>query len=296
MLAEVIAMLEELLRGAAGCVEISEPARGVRCCAVDAYLAAEAEFGAGSRLEALFCTVGEVRVGGAVCTNRQILLLSPDVTGRAEFPARRLKGVLVSARRGERGGLNSLFSLGAGTDERMEDFLTSQGGVYVCPQSVWSEAVFSALRELPAEERGQYCAVKCAELLYLLCNSGQQENGGKKRYRDPYLVDTVRHIHEYMLANLGEKLTIGDLARKFRIAPTSFKECFREIYGESVHAYLLNRRMERAAELLRTTQLPVFQIAESVGYSSASQFGVEFKRRYSLSPLSYRKNVREKNV
>ena len=99
-----------------------------------------------------------------------------------------------------------------------------------------------------------------------------------------------------MLSNIGEKLTIDELSSRFRIAPTSFKECFRELYGESVHAYLLNRRMERACELLSATNLPVFRIAESVGYGSASQFGVEFKRRYSLSPLVYRRTQREKNV
>ena len=110
------------------------------------------------------------------------------------------------------------------------------------------------------------------------------------------MVDTVRRIHKRMMEHLGDRLTINELSSAFHIAPTSFKECFRELYGDSVHAYLLDRRMERASEMLRSTSIPVFRIAEAVGYGSASQFGVEFKRRYAMSPLMYRRCAREKNV
>ena len=215
---------------------------------------------------------------------------------RAELCGRRLQGVLISARTENSGGLGGLFALGQTTPEQVETVLSSHGGVYVYGQSAWSEAVFSAMRELPAGERGRYCAVKCAELLYLLCRRSERSSSERTRYRDPYLVETVRRIHAYILDNLGERLTISELSRSFRIAPTSFKECFRELYGQSVHAYILGRRMERASELLSSTNMPVFQIAEAVGYGSASQFGVEFKRRYQLSPLVYRKRMSEKIV
>ena len=150
------------------------------------------------------------------------------------------------------------------------------------------------MRELGEGERGRYCAVKGAELLYLLSRRCSHEKDKRVRYRDPYLIDTVKRIHRHMLDNLGERLTIGSLSSEFHISATSFKECFRELYGQSVHAYLLGRRMELAGELLRMTDMPVFKVAERAGYGSASQFGVEFKRRYSMSPQTYRKAMREK--
>ena len=290
-------MLEQVLPQAAGHAEAFDCAPGVRCWELDVHPPESVELGGGvESLEALFCAAGDVRIGHNVCANRQILLLAGGERRRAELCGRRLQGVLISARTENSGGLGGLFALGQTTPEQVETVLSSHGGVYVYGQSAWSEAVFSAMRELPAGERGRYCAVKCAELLYLLCRRSERSSSERTRYRDPYLVETVRRIHAYILDNLGERLTISELSRSFRIAPTSFKECFRELYGQSVHAYILGRRMERASELLSSTNMPVFQIAEAVGYGSASQFGVEFKRRYQLSPLVYRKRRSEKIV
>ncbi|MCG8399471.1 helix-turn-helix transcriptional regulator, partial [Bacillus atrophaeus] len=56
-----------------------------------------------------------------------------------------------------------------------------------------------------------------------------------------------------------------------------------------VHTWLQQRRMERAAELLRDSSLSVLGVAQSVGYSSASQFSAAFRRQYGMSPTMYRK-------
>lgn len=289
-------MLESVLESSSGFVETGVCAPGVSCCEVDVHLPENVIIRGDRRsVEALFCALGDIHIGHERCTNRQILLVTGEFERKVKFGSSRLKGVLIRADLTGEPGLGSILTLGENVCELTERFLEAKGGMYVYGQNAWSESVFSALRELPAGERGKYCAAKCAELLYLLSHqSSRSGKTGKPRYRDPYLVETVRRIHDYMLDNLGEKLTINELSRRFRVAPTSFKECFRELYGESVHAYLLNRRMERACELLSGTNMPVFQIAETVGYGSASQFGVEFKRRYSRSPLVYRKS--EKNV
>ena len=288
-------MLEELLKRAAGHVEISEAAPGVRCCELDVRPEAGKYklSGGPGRLEVFFCILGELTAGEAVCSARRVLLLyAADCT--LELTPRRLQGVLVSAGLKAGEGITALFAGGSADPERVAALVQEHGGVMEAGQGAWSEAVFSALRELEPGERAAYCAVKAAELLYLI--SRRPSGPRRTRYRDPYLIDTVRRIHGHMMANLGDRLTIGELSAAFHIAPTSFKECFRELYGESVHAYLLDRRMERACQLLSTTSIPVFRIAESIGYGSASQFGVEFKRRYSLSPMAYRRAMREKNV
>ena len=106
----------------------------------------------------------------------------------------------------------------------------------------------------------------------------------------------IRQAHDYMLANLGQPLTIEGLARRFHISGTFLKEGFRQMYGQSTRKFLQMRRMDKASELLRTTNQTVLQIAVAVGYESASQFSQIFKRHYQLPPAQYRRQIIKRNV
>ena len=99
-----------------------------------------------------------------------------------------------------------------------------------------------------------------------------------------------------MLENLGQPLTIEGLARRFHISGTFLKEGFRQMYGQSTRKFLQMRRMDKASELLRTTNQTVLQIAVAVGYESASQFSQIFKRHYQLPPAQYRRQIIKRNV
>ena len=94
-----------------------------------------------------------------------------------------------------------------------------------------------------------------------------------------------------MEAHLDESLTIPALSRRACLSTTTFKEGFRRLYGLPVHTWLRQRRMERAAELLHTTELSLEGVAKEVGYSSVSQFIAAFRQQYGLTPGQYRKNV-----
>ena len=111
--------------------------------------------------------------------------------------------------------------------------------------------------------------------------------------RDHYLTDTVRQVQEYMVSHLSDPLTIDQLSARFRISPTALKVIFRQTYGRPIHQYLLEKRVQHAAELLHRSPLSIVDIAAAVGYNSASQFGVAFKRRYQLTPSQYRRQARK---
>ena len=111
--------------------------------------------------------------------------------------------------------------------------------------------------------------------------------------RDHYLTDTVRQVQEYMVSHLSDPLTIDQLSARFRISPTALKDIFRQTYGRPIHQYLLEKRVQHAAELLHRSSLSIVDIAAAVGYNSASQFGVAFKRRYQLTPSQYRRQARK---
>jgi AraC-like DNA-binding protein len=90
-------------------------------------------------------------------------------------------------------------------------------------------------------------------------------------------------------ARYAEPLTVADLARSARLSPAHFSREFRRTFGESPHAYLLTRRLERASALLRTTDRSVADICYLVGLQSVGSFTTVFTRTYGLSPTAYRK-------
>jgi AraC-like DNA-binding protein len=89
-------------------------------------------------------------------------------------------------------------------------------------------------------------------------------------------------------ARYFEPLVVDDLARAAGLSRAHFSREFRGAFGESPHAYLLTRRLERAAALLRTTDHSVADICFSVGLQSVGSFTTSFTRTYGRSPTAYR--------
>jgi AraC-like DNA-binding protein len=89
-------------------------------------------------------------------------------------------------------------------------------------------------------------------------------------------------------AQYTEPLTVADLARAAGLSPAHFSREFRRAFGESPHVYLLTRRLERAAYLLRMTDRSVADICADVGLSSVGSFTTTFTRVYGESPAAYR--------
>ena len=89
-------------------------------------------------------------------------------------------------------------------------------------------------------------------------------------------------------ARYFEPLDVGDLAAAAGLSRAHFSREFRRAFGESPHAYLLTRRLERAAALLRTTDHSVADICFSVGLQSVGSFTTSFTRTYGASPTAYR--------
>jgi AraC-like DNA-binding protein len=89
-------------------------------------------------------------------------------------------------------------------------------------------------------------------------------------------------------ARYSEQLGVDDLARAAGLSRAHFSREFRAAFGESPHEYLLTRRMERAAALLRNTDRSVADVCMSVGLQSVGSFTTSFKRTYGVTPTEYR--------
>lgn len=89
----------------------------------------------------------------------------------------------------------------------------------------------------------------------------------------------------------GDALTVADMASAAGLSPAHFSREFQRVFAEPPHQYLLTRRLERAASLLRDTDWSVTRICHSVGLTSVGSFTTSFRRIHGLSPTEYRRSL-----
>ncbi|MEU5882361.1 AraC family transcriptional regulator [Spirillospora sp. NPDC047279] len=103
------------------------------------------------------------------------------------------------------------------------------------------------------------------------------------------LRDVLDHVH----AHLGDDLRLAVLARLAGMDRHRFGHAFKAATGSSPHRYVMERRLEAAARLLRERpDMPIADIAYGVGMSSQSHLTTAFRRRYGTTPRAYRREVR----
>ena len=89
-------------------------------------------------------------------------------------------------------------------------------------------------------------------------------------------------------ARYSERLDVEDMAAAAGLSKAHFSREFRRAFGESPHHYLLTRRLERAAALLRMTDWSIAEVCLEVGLLSIGSFTTSFKRTYGMTPTEYR--------
>jgi AraC family transcriptional regulator len=100
----------------------------------------------------------------------------------------------------------------------------------------------------------------------------------------------LRLVLEYIEDTLGQPIKLRELAALFGISTRHFERAFRQSTGSSPHAYVMDRRLHRARELLiNRPELPIEQIALQLGFSSSSHFSLAFRRQTRLTPTDFRK-------
>src|SRR3954452_21144967 len=105
------------------------------------------------------------------------------------------------------------------------------------------------------------------------------------------VVPTTRHLlraRDLADARYADPLDVDDLARTAGLSRAHFSREFKRAFGESPHVYLLPRRLERAAALLRMTDHSVASICFAVGLQSVGSFTTSFTRAYRMTPIAYR--------
>jgi AraC family transcriptional regulator len=99
----------------------------------------------------------------------------------------------------------------------------------------------------------------------------------------------IRRLIEFIEEHLGGDLSLEAISAAVEISPLYLPRAFKSAVGQTPHQYVLDRRIERAKELLRSTDLPIMNVALSAGFSSQGHLCNSFMRRVGISPAGYRR-------
>ncbi|WP_050425171.1 AraC family transcriptional regulator [Bradyrhizobium tropiciagri] len=158
--------------------------------------------------------------------------------------------------------------------------------------SGWLEAILRRLMSESATERpGQRVALsRLTEVLFVevlrswIASLGPGEGGWLGAISDPHIGPALKLIHE----NPERPWALSDLGRRVGLGRSAFSARFTRLVGQSMHRYVIERRMAEAAFLLETSDEPIARIASRVGYETAAAFSKLFHRHHGLSPGRYR--------
>ena len=107
----------------------------------------------------------------------------------------------------------------------------------------------------------------------------------------PHLQRRIREVQSFMRENLHRDVDLRGIAREASLSPYYFSRAFTAYVGLPPYRYLIRLRMERAQELLLTSELTVTQICQRVGFHSLSHFTTTFHRHTGTTPTAYRRRL-----
>ena len=102
-------------------------------------------------------------------------------------------------------------------------------------------------------------------------------------------VDRLHIARSYIDRHYDTPITLEHISREAGFSPYHFIRLFRTAYRKTPHQYLMQQRIEKAKDLLRSSDMPILEICYAVGFESLGSFSTLFRRIAGLSPSAYRK-------
>lgn len=101
----------------------------------------------------------------------------------------------------------------------------------------------------------------------------------------------VSRVLDYIDAHLSERLSLDEIAEIACLSPFHFTRCFKYTTGRSLHQYVIQRRIQRARELIALPEMSLAEIAVSVGFDSQAALTNRFAREVGITPGAYRREI-----
>ena len=159
------------------------------------------------------------------------------------------------------------------------------GGEYLhfkCGDSLAQKSAIEVLIRTALIEKGAATSLYPALLLVLTLAAGKIQNGTP---------DFEARLNAYLNTSYSTA-TLSEAAELFSLSPAYLSRLIAARYGENFKSLLMRVRFNRALELLKQTDMPIGEVIESVGYENNSYFHKEFKRRFNVTPGTYRREYK----
>ena len=148
--------------------------------------------------------------------------------------------------------------------------------------------VFSEMYTAPDLHRDTYLRIKLLELLLLLDSLSLSGNTGDDLYLRKSQIEKVHAIQQTITRNLDSPKTLKQLSEEFDFPYVSMQTCFKQVYGMSIHSYLVHYRISQASRMLRESNLSIGEVALAVGYANTSKFSSAFRKATGFTPSEFR--------
>lgn len=174
---------------------------------------------------------------------------------------------------------------------KRERFITKSGNIY-CTGSVNSvrDVLLHIIEQHYDEQVANQVSSHFTHELKLSYASSFLNLPGQNFHDDETIID----IQEWMQKNFNADINMHKVGHAFELSQRSLNRRFKKATGLSPLQYLQGIRLEKAKELLKTSNLAISEVAYSVGYPDSAYFSALFKRVVTISPGEYRRLVRKK--
>lgn len=151
--------------------------------------------------------------------------------------------------------------------------------------------IIRQILECPYDEttRQFYFDLKVREYLYVMLQRAYKRPPSRYRYT-PYETSCIIKAHDMLLEDVSKKpMSLQMLSRAVAINEFKLKAGFKQIFGLSIFDCLHEARMEKARELLLSTDMPIKQICVLTGYPRMTNFITAFRKKFGYTPGALRR-------
>ena len=156
-------------------------------------------------------------------------------------------------------------------------------------QCLQNEEYFAIECQVIEEILGAHKIDEVQQILFRLClEMGKKVDEQRENLKDSLVKQGLLIIEEEYQRS---ELDLNYISNQLFVSSGYFARVFRKVCGQTFVDYLTNFRLEKAKELLRTTNLKIFEISERVGYEDAHYFSYNFRKNLGMTPGQFRKEV-----
>lgn len=185
----------------------------------------------------------------------------------------------------------------------IEDFLNfvsgSEDGAYIRLPSRYRGPILNALQSITYEgkkndENSEFlCSLLTMEIFVWLSRALKVEWEISINKKGDKMMEVMEAAKRFIEDNYTQDIELGDIAKFVFLSASHFARAFKKTYGISPIQHMLTLRIQKAKELLETTDMKIGDIAFGVGFSAQQRFNDIFRKQTGCSPTEYRVNFRK---